>query len=331
MSGRRIAELTLDVADRIEVLVLVDNVTDNLSSVPRFVENEVPRLARRGLRLWSGQCMCCAAHGFSCVVTAWRGDLCRTVLFDAGPDAWVFERNVGRLGCDLAGIHGIVLSHGHWDHAGGLLRALEMIQLANGGKPLPTCLHPGMYRRRAIKSAHHDMLPFADVPTAAELARQGAEVLEATGPQLVLDDLFLVSGEIPRVTGFETGLPGHYRRTEDDSDWEPDFLIMDERFLAVRVPAGLVVLTACSHAGVINVLTHARTLLPKERIHAVIGGFHLAGGNERIIPETVDALGAFGLEVIAPAHCTGWRALGALTAAFGDAVVPSAVGRCYRF
>ena len=90
------APIDLAVADRIEVLVLVDNVTDNLSTVPRFVENEMPRLARRGLRLWSGQCMCCAAHGFSCAVTAWHGDVSRTLLFDTGPDDRVFERNVDK-------------------------------------------------------------------------------------------------------------------------------------------------------------------------------------------------------------------------------------------
>lgn len=322
----------LAVVDRIEVLVLVDNVTDNLSTVPRFVENELPRLTRRGLRLWSGRCMCCAAHGFSCAVTAWRGDIARTLLFDTGPDDRVFERNVDRLGFDMATVDGIVLSHGHWDHAGGLLRALEMTQLVNGGKTIPSYMHPGMYRSRAIKSAAtHEMLPFADVPTPIELARQGADVIHATEPQVILDDLFLVSGEIPRVTEFETGLPGHYRRTEDGSDWEPDFQIMDERFVAVRLPAGLVVLTACSHAGVVNVMTHARDCFPGVPLHGVIGGLHLAGGNERIIPDTVAALGEFELSLIAPAHCTGWRAVGALAEAFGEAVVPAAVGRCYRF
>jgi 7,8-dihydropterin-6-yl-methyl-4-(beta-D-ribofuranosyl)aminobenzene 5'-phosphate synthase len=326
------APIDLAVADRIEVLVLVDNVTDNLSTVPRFVENEMPRLARRGLRLWSGQCMCCAAHGFSCAVTAWHGDVSRTLLFDTGPDDRVFERNVDRLGFDMATVDGIVLSHGHWDHAGALLRALEMAQLATGGRPLPTYMHPGMYRSRAIKSAaSHEMLPFADVPKPEELARQGAEVIHATAAQVILDDLFFVSGEIPRVTEFETGLPGHYRRSADGTQWESDSEIMDERFVALRVEAGVVVLTACSHAGAVNVMTHARECFPGVPMHAVIGGFHLAGGNERIIPDTVAALAQFELSVIAPAHCTGWRAVGALSAAFGEAVTPAAVGRCYRF
>ena len=105
----------MDAADRVEVLVLVDNVTDNLSSVPAYVDNEVPRLWQRGLRLWSGRCMCCAAHGLSCAITAWRGGTAHTLLFDTGPDEWVFERNVERLGFDLGSVEAIVLSHGHWD------------------------------------------------------------------------------------------------------------------------------------------------------------------------------------------------------------------------
>src|SRR4029434_2970774 len=127
----------------------VDNVTDNLSTVPDYVENEVPRLWKKGLRLWSGQCMCCAAHGLSCAITAWRNDTAHTLLFDTGPDAWVFERNVDRLGFNMGSVEGIVLSHGHWDHAGAMLRALEMIQLSNGGRAVPTYMHPGMYRTRA--------------------------------------------------------------------------------------------------------------------------------------------------------------------------------------
>ena len=130
----------------------VDNVTDNLSSVPAYVDNEVPRLWQRGLRLWSGRCMCCAAHGLSCAITAWHGGTARTLLFDTGPDEWVFERNVERLGFDLGSVEAIVLSHGHWDHAGAMLRALEMIQLRNGGRAVSTSHAPGHPGRRTAEA-----------------------------------------------------------------------------------------------------------------------------------------------------------------------------------
>ena len=319
-------------ADRVEVLVLVDNVTDSLSSVPAYVENEFPRLWKRGLRRLSGSCLCCGAHGLSCAITAWRGDTARTLLFDTGPDDWVFERNVERLGFDMGSVNGIVLSHGHWDHCGAMLRALEMIQLRNGGRAVPTYMHPGMYRTRAMKAQDGSMRPFEDVPSQVKLEQQGALVVHATEAQLILDDLFYVSGEIPRVTAFETGMPGQYRRTEDELDWEPDPLLRDERFVAVNVKdKGVIVFTACSHAGVINVLAHSRASFAGTPLFGVMGGLHLSGDNERIIPETVDAMRAFDLKTIATAHCTGWRAVSALAGAFGDAVAPSAVGKTYRF
>jgi len=324
--------LKLAQADRAEILILVDNVTDNLSSVPAYVETEMPRLWKRGLKLLSGRCMCCAAHGLACAVTVWRGDTAHTLLFDTGPDDSVLGRNVERLGFDMGGIESIVLSHGHWDHSGAMLLALEMIQLSNGGRPVPTYMHPGMYRSRAMKAADGSMRPFADVPSQAQLEQAGALVVNAIEPQLILDDLYYVSGEIPRVTAFETGMQGQHRRTLDGQGWEPDPLVIDERFIAVSVKGkGVVVLTACSHAGVVNVMTHARDCFAGETLYGVLGGFHLSGGNERIIPETVAALRAFELKTIAAAHCTGWRAVNALANAFGDAVAPAAVGKVYRF
>ncbi len=146
----------------------------------------------------------------------------------------------------------------------------------------------------------------------------------------MLDRMFYVSGEIPRRTSFEEGMPGQFRRTVDGSGWEPDPLLMDERFVAVNVrDKGIVVFTACSHAGVVNVLQHARDCFPGVPVHAVLGGFHLSGTNERIIPQTVAAMVISTLgHSSRPLH--RWRAVGALAAAFGDAVIPASVGKTYR-
>jgi 7,8-dihydropterin-6-yl-methyl-4-(beta-D-ribofuranosyl)aminobenzene 5'-phosphate synthase len=95
---------------------------------------------------------------------------------------------------------------------------------------------------------------------------------------------------------------------------------------------GLVVFSACSHAGIVNVLTHARASFPGVPLYAVIGGLHLSGANEEIILQTIEAMKAFQLSIIAAGHCTGWRAMGALGAAFGDKVVaPTAVGKRFVF
>lgn len=112
--------------DGIEIQILVDNVTDSLSTVPEFVETEWAGLGRRRRGTWvlGGSCMCCAAHGLSCLIAIRHGSEKRTLLFDSGPEHSVFEQNVSRLGVDLGPVEAIVLSHGHFDHAGAMLRAL---------------------------------------------------------------------------------------------------------------------------------------------------------------------------------------------------------------
>ena len=317
--------------DRIEVQVLVDNVTDSLSTVPANVTLEWPALMRAGMREMTGSCLCCANHGLSLVITAHRGAARHTMLFDAGPVEFAVEYNGTRLGIDFGAIEAVVLSHGHWDHAGGLPMAFDLIRKSNNGRSVPCYVHPGMFRQRAIPLPGGGLLPIRDIPSPDELSAKGAGVIATAEPQTLLDEMFFLSGEIPRVTPYEIGLPGHMRRSEDGKSWEPDPLIMDERFVAIHVKdKGIVVFTACSHAGVVNVLKHAQTCFPAAPLYGVAGGLHLAGGNEKIIPETVRDMGDFGLKLIAPGHCTGWRAVNALARAFGDAVVvPSAVGKIF--
>jgi 7,8-dihydropterin-6-yl-methyl-4-(beta-D-ribofuranosyl)aminobenzene 5'-phosphate synthase len=319
----------LRLIDRVEVHVLVDNATDSLSSAPAHAETEFAFLARHGMEELTGDHLCCACHGLSCLITAHLGSLRHRVLFDSGPEEYAFERNTTRLGVDLGTVESIVLSHGHWDHGGGMLKALDLIRSRNGGRTVPYYAHPGMFCTRARKLPNGRMLPSKDVPSIDALVTHGASVINTREPQSFLDDLFYVSGEIPRVTPFETGLAGHFQKTADGR-WEPDPWLMDERSLAVNVAGkGLVVFTACSHAGVINVLRHAQDSFPGTPLYAAMGGFHLSGPNEGIIPQTVEAMRAFNLSIIAAGHCTGWRAVTALTDVFGDIVDPSVVGKRY--
>ncbi|WP_353212723.1 MBL fold metallo-hydrolase [Rhodovarius sp.] len=315
-------------AERLEILVIVDNVLDMLSSTPRFVQRETQVLRRFGMTRTAGECLCFASHGLSLLITAHGPGGPRSMLFDGGPVDMSMARNAPRLGVNFAGIDAMMLSHGHWDHAGGLPQALSMLP---EGKRVPLYLHPGMFAERGMRQSDGGVLPMDPVPTPAGWAAMGADPVVSAEPLSVLDGLFQISGEIPRVTGYERGLPGQVARADDTAPWVADELLMDERFLAVRLKGkGLVIFSACSHAGVVNVLHEARRLFPGERLHAVMGGFHLSGENEAIIPQTVRDLGGFGLELIIPAHCTGWRAVNALERAYGEpVVVPAAVGKLF--
>jgi 7,8-dihydropterin-6-yl-methyl-4-(beta-D-ribofuranosyl)aminobenzene 5'-phosphate synthase len=141
----------------------------------------------------------------------------------------------------------------------------------------------------------------------------------------------LVTGEVDRTTDFENGHPlfEAYR----DGRWQPDPLILDDQALVANVRGkGLVVLTGCGHSGIVNILRYVRKLTGEERIHAVIGGFHLSGpAFEKIIAPTCHALGEFAPDHLVPCHCTGWRAIHAIAARFPDAFIQNSVGTRFEF
>ena len=323
--------MSLIAVDHLEVRVLIDNVTDNLSSTPPGVETEFTHVVRRGLRPASGRNLSCAVHGLSLMLTARRGSSVHTVLFDTGPEEFALERNSTRLGAPLTSIEGIVLSHGHWDHCGGVLGALNLAR-NEPERLVPVYVHPEMFHTRARPLPNGALSAMDDVPSVKTLQANGAEVISTREPQTLMEGMFYLSGEVPRVTDFEPGVPGQVRNT-DDGNWEPDEVMPDERWLAINVAdKGLVVISGCSHAGIINVLKHAQASFAGIPIHAIVGGLHLSGPSEAYIEQTVKSLRQFNLKTIAAAHCTGWRAVGALANAFGDGVVaPSAVGKRYNF
>ncbi len=322
----------LQAVDAMEVRVIVDNAMDLLSSVPDCVTSEMSNLIQSGAKELSGSCLCCAAWGLSLVITTRIGDSIKSLLFDAGPEPYAFERNGTRLGFDFSSIDCIVLSHGHFDHAGGIPRALELITAANGGRKIPTHVNPGMFFKRAFRKSDEGLLALGDVPSPEQLGEAGATVVNSDEARLVLDDTVYVSGEIPRVTDYEKGLPRQVR-LNDDGSWVPDPLVLDERYLAVDVKdQGVVVFSACSHAGIVNVLTDVANNRDRLSLYAAMGGLHLSGSaQEQWIEPTVRDLTNFGLKRIIGGHCTGWRALHALINAFGDVVIPCAVGQTHRF
>jgi 7,8-dihydropterin-6-yl-methyl-4-(beta-D-ribofuranosyl)aminobenzene 5'-phosphate synthase len=180
-----------------------------------------------------------------------------------------------------------------------------------------------MFASRAVKANDGRLMPMEDIPSEHVLAANGADLIIARNEQSVLSNTVFISGEISRVTSFEKRMPGQHR-LDAAGEWTPDELLVDERFVASSWRT-----RACSSsrpfrtAGLVDVLTHAAERFPGIPLFGVLGGFHLAGPTEAIILETVDALEAFDLQLIAGAHCTGWRALGQLAQRFGSLQVSS--------
>jgi 7,8-dihydropterin-6-yl-methyl-4-(beta-D-ribofuranosyl)aminobenzene 5'-phosphate synthase len=323
--------VTLEPVDAATVTILVDNVSDMLledQGPARRVGDAGRPLPHRPLGLFEeGQTVdeLQAEHGFSALVTVTRGQRQHRILFDAGvsPDGLV--ENMRRLELSPGDIEIIVLSHGHADHTtgmDGLIRAL-------GRTNLPVLIHPEFWSRRRIALPGRDPL---ELPTTSRRALEGAGfvIVEDRQPSFLLDGSVLITGEVDRTTGFEQGLATHqvYRHHR----WRPDPLILDDQALVLSVKGeGLVVLTGCGHAGVINTLRYARKLSRQDRVHAVIGGFHLSGPLfEPSIPAVCDALAAIGPQLLVPTHCTGWRAVHTLAARFPDAFIQTSVGTSFE-
>ena len=259
-----------------------------------------------------------AEHGFSALVETTVDGRSRRVLFDAGvtPDGLI--GNLDRLGLAPDTFEAVVFSHGHFDHVMGLDGVARRLGRTN----LPVLLHPDFWTRRRLVMPTGDL----ELPTPSRQAIEGAGfvVVEDRQPSFLLDGMLLVTGEVDRTTDFETGMPPAHQAWRNGG-WEPDRLVHDDQAVVLHVrDKGLVVLTGCGHAGIVNIVRHAKRLTGVERVYAVLGGFHLRDGE--IIPRTVAALAAEAPDVVVPAHCTSWKAQHALAAGLPGAFRPNAVG-----
>lgn len=316
--------------DELTVDVLTDDVSDNYVSKTLFAVSEFANIVRAGAKTLSGEALLCGNLGYGLRLVSQIGGVRHTLLFDTGPEGTIFIRNCTNLGIPMGEIECIAVSHGHWDHMAALPAAVDAT-VRQGGQ-VTVHVNPDMFNERGIRLSSGLVIPAARVPSPAELEEGGAAVVNRLEERLLLDGHFYYSGEIPRTSAFEKGRADHLCRSAPDAEWHPDPLLIDERMLVAHVRRlGLIVFSSCSHAGIVNVCTQVRRLFSGLPIHCVMGGLHLGGVMEAIIPETVDGLRPFGIKYIITGHCTGWRALHALANAFGEGVSQSAVGTTYTF
>jgi 7,8-dihydropterin-6-yl-methyl-4-(beta-D-ribofuranosyl)aminobenzene 5'-phosphate synthase len=311
---------TLVPVDRAEVTVVVDNSLDMLlpsTDLVRRAPLPYDCFERDPLR---------AEHGYALLLTTESGGERQSILYDAGLGRDTAVYNLDILEVRPTDLRAIVLSHGHADHHAGLEGVVRRL-----GRPgMPLVLHPDAWRERRVTFPTGTEIHMPG-PSQQDLDREGWQVVEERGPSLLLDGAALVTGQVERVTDFEKGFPIHQARTAEG--WEADPWIWDDQALVVNLRGqGLVVVSSCSHAGIINVLSHARQLTGVDQIHACVGGMHLTGGLfESIIPPTVEALVGLAPRAVVPGHCTGWRAQNLMVNRLPEAYIQSNVGTRLHF
>ena len=168
-------------------------------------------------------------------------------------------------------------------------------------------------------------------PNRADLIEAGYYLVEKQSPSLWIKDRILVTGEIPRTNDFEKGFPNHY--SEIDGNMENDPLIKDDQAIVLNIKdKGLVVITGCAHAGIINIIKYAKELSGEDRIYGLIGGMHLTGGVfEPLIPRTIDELELLKPRFIIPCHCSGLKAVTEIAKNMPNAFIQNSVGTNYIF
>jgi 7,8-dihydropterin-6-yl-methyl-4-(beta-D-ribofuranosyl)aminobenzene 5'-phosphate synthase len=221
------------------------------------------------------------------------------------------------MGIDLTRIDTIVLSHGHFDHTGGLPGLLNRI-----GHEVTVIAHPDIwapkYSRRRSGPEKYIGIPYS----REELEALGAK-FKLTHRSFKIDDDLFTTGEVPVQTDFETIDPFLLIKTENG--WEQDKLLVDQG-IVIPTSQGLVVLLGCAHHGLINTLYHARKITGVEKISLVAGGAHLIYASDEQIWHTISALNEMGVQKIATCHCTGLKANTLLSQTFGKNFIPNSTG-----
>jgi len=244
----------------------------------------------------------------------------KRVLFDTG-QGMSLEHNARSLGISLASADAIVLSNGHYDHTGGLSRAIAVAPHAQ------IFAHPGAfggkYARSKDGSARYLGIPAFDQNA---IRKQSGSLVSTDRTTKICDGLF-VTGEIPRITDFEdTG--GHFFL--DEQLTEPDPLI-DDQAAFIETSVGTIVILGCAHAGVINTLRYIQTLTNYRPIHTVIGGMHLLNASPERLDKTVSELHCFDIQCLMPGHCTGFGAIERLRNEFPGRCANCHVGAVVEF
>lgn len=323
-------------ADSLDVLVLVENQVDMLLADQHPDHGDLHCVSRAGLveHFDPKSVPPVAENGLSLLVTARKGQYASRVIFDVGLTGTVLAHNLGVLGEDPTTVDHVVISHGHPDHYGGIHRFLEAV-----GRPVPVATHPDAFLPRYAVMGDGRTSTFYN-------AAFNAPQVEDEGGRLVLSrqpvDLgwgMTTTGQIPRDVAFEgprppkvPGGPGLYQVDADGAFGLDE--VWDEQGLVVDVAGeGLVVLTGCAHAGVVNTVRQARRLRGERPVRAVMGGFHLGFPTtpRENVAQTVTALRELDVQMVMPMHCSGLAAHAAFSSDLAAAYVQPAVGTRLHF
>ncbi|MBN2051432.1 MAG: MBL fold metallo-hydrolase [Spirochaetales bacterium] len=264
-------------------------------------------------------------HGISLYVSAEKDGFRRNILIDVAQHPEALLHNLTLLELPPEAIDMIVLTHCHYDHTQGLAEILKAL----GKKDLPVVAHPDLFRLNFIVKPflRHVGVMAGDVQTAIE--ENGGRLFLTTDPLQLMPGI-TTTGYVPRQTDFEeVGIP--LKTIDQDNRLVSDSMKDDISVIAALEDKGLVILSGCSHAGIVNITKHSLELSGIKRVNTIIGGLHLVEAPMERIQKTVNALHDLKVESVYAGHCTGFNAQAELRKKFADSFIPLQTGMRFEF
>lgn len=315
------AKISLNAVDKVEILTLQDNYIEMTAMDSNAVITRAVPLKEGEIRA-----SILAEHGFSALIKTTAAGITHTLLFDFGFSEDGAAQNAKTLGIDMREVEVAALSHGHSDHTGGLQKLTALI----GKRDIPLIVHPSAFKSpRYLKFGEDFKINFPKL-TREMVKEAGFAAIESATPYPLLDDTILFLGEIHRRTDFEKGFPIAHWQKDGRELWDA---IEDDTSLVMNLKdKGLVIVSGCAHAGIINTVQYAMEVTGIDKIHVVMGGFHLSGPLfEQIIDRTSQELQKVHPAYVVPIHCTGHKAIMAMEKQMPDQFILNMAGTKLTF